>query len=181
VSAIYFDTSVLVPCYVPEVFSAAAEQRVRKEVLPRISDLTVVEFSAALARKVRDKVLTAPQASSAYALFRRHVADGMYRRIALGPARYDEAAELLARVGLRHPLRSLDSIHAAVTLGDGLRLVTADEHLAEAVRAAGGEAELLKVSPQARLRFCCGGGGSCRYRVRRRAAVHKQRDESSPR
>ena len=143
-SLAYLDTSVLVAFYVPETFSAVAERRVRKATARAISDLTVVELAAALARKVCGGVLAPSAARRVQTLFREQVAEGYYSHIPLARRHYDAAAELAMRTAAGQPVRSLDAIHAAVAMVHGLVLVTADKRLASVAQAFGLEVDLVE-------------------------------------
>ena len=54
----YIDTSVLVAYYCPEPISTKAEKAILKADLPTVSHLAEIEFASAIARKVREKLLS---------------------------------------------------------------------------------------------------------------------------
>src|SRR6266516_2554056 len=103
----YVDTSILGAYYCPEPLSAAAEKALRQFKTPVISVLSEVEFCT---------------------LFSNHVAEGFYRRISLNTEHFIKARLLVA--SMDSSLRTLDALHLAAALAEGLTLVTADREFA---------------------------------------------------
>lgn len=131
----YIDTSVLVAFYVPEVLSPVAEDILRSEAGPAISDLTEVEMNSALARKVRQGELSRENAAKVRALFSGHLQAGLYRRLALDRHHFRLARDWISQWDLS--LRSLDGLHLAVASLEDLELVTADKGLAASAESLG--------------------------------------------
>ena len=131
----YFDTSLLVPYYCPEPLSAVAEQTLRGDARPTVSDLVEVELFSALAKKIREKEMSALDAAKSGEQFLAHLQTGMFSRIAIQRRHYETARDLLARFTL--PLRTLDALHLAVANVEGLSLATADENLSRSARSLG--------------------------------------------
>lgn len=128
----YIDTSVLGAYYCPEGLSAAAENALRKVGAPVISLLSEVEFCSLVSRKRRLKELNERQAKQILDLFATHVAEGFYRRLALGTEHFLKARQLLAAdIGSLH---TLDALHLTVALAESLPLMTADRDFAKAAR-----------------------------------------------
>ncbi len=145
----YVDTSVLVAYYLPEPLSAATDRLLRSLPSPALSDLVEVEMQSAIARKVRTGELEATDAARARALFSAHLEAGHFARLALDRAIYRLAADWIRQLPV--PLRSLDSLHLALAFSRGLRLVTADQGMARAARAAYVECLLLTPEDPARV------------------------------
>jgi predicted nucleic acid-binding protein len=54
----YVDTSVLAAYYCPEPLSIMAERTLRRLSSPVISELTLVELTSAISRKIREQTLS---------------------------------------------------------------------------------------------------------------------------
>ena len=126
----YVDTSILGAYYCPEPLSAAAEDALRQFKTPVISVLSEVEFCSLISKKWRLKELKERQAKEILDLFSNHVAEGFYRRISLNTEHFLKARLLVA--SMDSALRTLDALHLAVALAEGLTLVTADREFARA-------------------------------------------------
>ena len=126
----YVDTSILGAYYCPEPLSAAAEKALRQLKTPVISVLSEVEFCSLISKKHRLHELRDRQAKEILDLFSNHVAEGFYRRISLNTDHFIKARLLVA--SMDSSLRTLDALHLAVALSEGLTLVTADRELARA-------------------------------------------------
>jgi predicted nucleic acid-binding protein len=129
----YIDTSVLVAYYLPEPLSARAERLLRRGGMPAISALVEIEFASVLGRKVRARELAVGAARSAQEKFRDHLDDGMYQRLEIGAAHYDQARRWVG--AFNPPLRTLDSLHLAIAADANATLHTADVQLSRAARA----------------------------------------------
>ena len=138
----YIDTSLLVPYYCPEALSRAAELALRGDPQPALSDLVEVEFFSALARKVRARKMSAPDARRAGERFLVHLRAGFYARISPERRHYEAARGWLARLTL--PLRALDALHLALADLEGLRLVTADQDLSRSAKRLGVSVTLFR-------------------------------------
>jgi uncharacterized protein len=141
VLSLYIDTSVIAAYYCPEPLSEAADRLLSSASAPAVSRLTEVELHSAVARKVRMGELDEPAARRVLTAFRSHLEGGYYRRIPLDPGHYDAARDFIATFSV--PLRSLDALHLAVALREGLVLATADAGLEAAARGFGGQVILL--------------------------------------
>jgi predicted nucleic acid-binding protein len=132
---------VLAAYYVPEPLSARAERVLLELDDAAISVLTSAEFCSVLSRRRRERALAAADVQRALELHRSHVRSGALREIALGIAHWNRAQSLLLES--RGPLATLDAVHLATALEEGLEIVTADRRLATAMHAAGGKARLV--------------------------------------
>lgn len=137
----YVDTSVLAAYYCPEPLSLAAEHALRNLSSPMISDLTLVEFSSAISRKVREKTLLRESAARLIAQFETHLADGYYEILSLKTRDYHLAQSWLGQ--LTGTLRTLDALHLAVTQTADVSILTADRRLASEARRLGVSFKLL--------------------------------------
>jgi len=126
----YVDTSILGAYYCPEPLSAAAEKALRQFKTPVISVLSEVEFCSLISKKYRLDELRERQAKEILDLFSNHVAEGFYRRISLNTEHFIKARLLVA--SMDSSLRTLDVLHLAAALAEGLTLVTADREFARA-------------------------------------------------
>lgn len=132
---IYADTSLLLPCYVPEEQSEEAQRIVETADAVAVSDVTVAELYVGLARKLRAGALTRDQMERSRSFFEEHLSQGVYHRVALSPGHV--AVVRAFCVESRTPLRTLDSLHLAVASDLGAAVATFDKRLAEASRAGG--------------------------------------------
>jgi predicted nucleic acid-binding protein len=134
---IYLDTSWLVKLYVDEGDAETVRGIVDSETATLASDLSYVEFHAALARRRREGSLAARTATALRARFRREWPD--FGRVAVSHDVVSRAAVLVGK----HPLRSLDALHLASALvvahgaPEALRFGAGDERLVAAARAEG--------------------------------------------
>jgi predicted nucleic acid-binding protein len=140
----YIDTSVLVAYYLPEPLSERAERGLRRGGTPSISSLVELEFSSVLARKVRARELAPAAARAALEQFRAHQEEGLYRKLEVGAAHYDQARRWVE--AFSPPLRTLDALHLSVAAIAGAALLTADIQLARAARALRLPCRLLRAS-----------------------------------
>ncbi|MBD2182685.1 type II toxin-antitoxin system VapC family toxin [Planktothrix sp. FACHB-1355] len=136
---IYLDTSVIVLFYLPEALSIAILELLAIEEQPALSQL--VEMFSALSRRVRMREISQEQAREIAEQFQIHLDGGFYTRIPLEPIHYQQAREWIARFDTA--LRTLDAIHLAIAAANDLRLVTADETLAEAGNVFGITVQLI--------------------------------------
>lgn len=140
----YIDTSVLAAYYLPEPLSERAERILLRGGTLSISPLVELEFASVLARKVRARELAPGAARSALEQFRAHREEGLYRRLEIGAAHYEQARRWVE--AFRPPLRTLDALHLSVAAAAGAALLTADKQLARAARALRLECRLLRAS-----------------------------------
>ena len=138
---IYIDSSVIAAYYCPEPLSTKAEQIIRAETRPALSDLTEVELFSAVSRKMRSRELSRDAAERIAAQFLAHLDSALYTRIALDRRHYQLARDWLGRFST--PLRSLDALHLAVAHGHSVPVLTADRQLVRAARKLGVRARLV--------------------------------------
>lgn len=133
----YLDTSVLVKLYVREPDSSAVERIVAGERI-LCSELVYAEFWSALLAKERAGVLTAEMRQRVWQLFETHLLDDQVELIEVDGLVVRDAAELMALVFPRVPLRTLDALHlATVAAIDGGPLFTRDQRMIDAARLLG--------------------------------------------
>jgi len=106
--------------YCPEPLSAAAEKALRQFKTPVISVLSEVEFCSLISKKYRLDELRERQAKEVLDLFSNHVAEGFYRRISLNTEHFIKARLLVA--SMDGSLRTLDALHLAAALAEGITL-----------------------------------------------------------
>ncbi len=119
------------PTIAPEPLSPAAESALRDVEAPVISNLTLVEFSSLVSRKRQLKELDARKASQVLSAFNGHVDGGFYGRIPIGAEHFIRARQLVETVTA---LRTLDALHLATALIEGIAILTADSQLASAAK-----------------------------------------------
>ncbi|MSQ71963.1 MAG: PIN domain-containing protein [Betaproteobacteria bacterium] len=140
----YIDTSVLIAYYFPELLSARAERLLRRGGMPAISPLVEIEFASVLGRKVRARELAVGVARFVQERFRDHLDNGMYLRLEIGAAHYEQARRWVE--AFKPPLRTLDALHLSIAAGANATLLTADIQLSRAARALRVSCRLLRVS-----------------------------------
>lgn len=138
----YIDTSVLVAYYSPERFSKKAQKLLQLTESPMISWLTETEFSSAIAKKVRTKMLSIHSAHLLLETFRQHIEEGYFDVLELNYEHYMKAKHWLST--LEHSLTTLDALHLALALEAGTSLITADKLLAKNANRLGVKATLVK-------------------------------------
>lgn len=84
-----------------------------------ISDLSRVEFSSVVARKVRMQEINSKQYAKLMSAFDEDYLSRAYTLIPLNGEVLDEARSLMERLGLQNPLRTLDSIQLACAMRSG--------------------------------------------------------------
>lgn len=136
----YVDTSVLVAYYCPEQGSEAA-QRVLREGQREISALVEVEFSSAIATKVRTGEMPESEADQVVAMFEQHVAAGAYHMLPIHVKQFSLACQWIGRRAV--PLRTLDALHLAIAASESVLLLTADAVLARAAECFGVDCQLV--------------------------------------
>ncbi len=130
----YLDTSVVVKLYTPERDSAECERITQGHKIVS-SELLYTELWSALLAKERAGSLTPEARQRVWEIFEMHLLDDVVELIALNGHVVREAAEMIARVHPRVPLRTLDAIHLATFAGiDVGPLFTRDRRMIEAAR-----------------------------------------------
>ena len=127
----YIDTSVLGAYYCPEPGSKSAEHVLLSVEGPIISILSEVEFCSLVSKKMRRRELTERQGKAILELFGSHVAEGFYGRVALVTEHYIKARQLFAS---SIPLHTLDALHLAIAIAEGVPIVTSDRALTAAAK-----------------------------------------------
>jgi len=140
---VYLDTSVLAAYYCPEATSAKAEKAILRSGLPAISSLVEVEFHSAVARKIREGVLSTTDATRLITQFNLHVESGCYKQLPIEAIHYEMARDWIGQFLM--PLRTLDALHLAVCFAANAKLLTSDVSLAKAAHRFGVLTELLTV------------------------------------
>lgn len=140
----YIDTSVLAAYYCPEPISALAERTLRSLSSPMVSELTLVEFTSAVSRKVREKTLAREEGARILTQFESHLEEGYYLILPVRAVDYRMARSWLTQ--LHGALRTLDALHLAVAQAAGASTLTADRRLAGEAQAIGLPVKLLTIS-----------------------------------
>jgi predicted nucleic acid-binding protein len=138
---LYLDTSVLAALYIPERLSAAATTAVGAAP-PAISALTELEFASVVARRLRERTLSAADGALVLRTFDTHLADGHYKRLPVLAETFVEAGKLL-RAGAA-PLSAPDALHLAIAASHRELLCTADRQLARAATRIGTKVQLIR-------------------------------------
>lgn len=140
---IYVDTSVLAAYYCPEPLSILAERTLRRLSSPLISELTLIELTSAISRKIREQTLTREEGLRILSQIDSHVEEGCYRVLSVRPRDYRVARAWLGQ--LQGTLRTLDTLHLAVAATAEASTLTADTRLASEARALGLPVKLLSI------------------------------------
>ena len=128
---LYFDTSALLPYYRQELASDQVQSLLCSQLQPvLISHLTEVEVASAIARWVRMRELTEPEANRIDSAFREDVDLGRFTRCPLEPAHYRRAVHWISTRRTR--LRTLDALHLACAASRQACLVSEDAVLIDA-------------------------------------------------
>jgi predicted nucleic acid-binding protein len=121
--------------------SLLAERALRSLSSPAISELTVVEFTSAVSRKVRDKTLSREDGVRVLAQFDAHIEGGYYVVLPVRTRDYRVAKSWLGQ--FQGTLRTLDAVHLAVAEAASASMLTADRRLAAEAKALGLQSKLL--------------------------------------
>jgi predicted nucleic acid-binding protein len=139
----YIDTCVLAAYYCPESMSDQAEKILLTIENPIISLLTEVELFSAISKKFRKNELTKKNAQKIVAIYKAHVKEGYYQKIAIKPEHYLYAQDLLE--SLNYSLHSLDALHLAIAASENILLLTSDQNLAKVAKKCQTKSLLLKI------------------------------------
>ncbi len=120
----YFDTSVLVPVYVPEPLTEPALRRFRDDPDIVVSRLTEVEFYSALARKLRTGDMQRLHTQQVANMFARHLESGIYTILQITNEVFTVARDFLQTFSTA--IRTLDAMHLACCASLQVTLLTAD-------------------------------------------------------
>jgi predicted nucleic acid-binding protein len=142
-SFFYLDSSVVVKHYVDEAGSAWVRSLMTKTGnTAGLSEIAIVEVSAALAMSVRMGKLRKALERAAYEAFHTDIAAGVYQLLAVARSTIDEAAALAQA----HPLKGYDALHVATGLQAARNLadqeitlvfVSGDDQMLRAAEAEG--------------------------------------------
>jgi uncharacterized protein len=133
--SLYFDASVLVALFVIDPSSAKAEAfLIASQDVFAVSDFAAAEFSSAMARRVRMRLLTLDEATRAFANFDSWITGTADWRETI-PADIATANRILRRLTVN--LRTPDALHIAIAGRLNATLVTFDNSMATAGRALG--------------------------------------------
>ena len=138
---VYIDTSVLVAYYCPEKISDQVEKILVETSIPAISQLTDVELTSALARKIREKTLSKEDGKAVLAIFQTQIDEKSYTYLPIQPKHFSTAMGWIAEFNT--PLRTLDALHLAIASKNKAPLLTANKKLAESAKKLGVEVTLI--------------------------------------
>lgn len=141
-SAIYLDTSAVLPYYREEAVSDTVQALLISLTVPALqTPLSKVEFASALARWVRMRELTETQATDIETAFQQDLAAGCFRVIPMTVRNFQQAERwLLSR---QTSLRTLDALHLASAHTLDAQFVTCDSGLARSADLLGIPCKLL--------------------------------------
>ena len=127
----------MVKLFVPEPESDEFNRRVEGRTDLLLSDLTITETAAALARRLREGALSREIARRVLHAILERVNDGAYDRVELTRDVHRHAERLLLSL-VDVPLRAADALHLALaTSARAGSLASFDARLAAAARATG--------------------------------------------
>ena len=141
---IYFDTSVVVAYYCPEVISNEVEAIIVHSKPPVISSLTEVEMCSAISRKVRENHLSEIDANRILSKFQFHIQHQLYYCLSVQEDHYQKAKSWISQ--FKKSLRTLDALHLALVSYKEMTLCTADIQLANAAEYFGVDVQFIKNS-----------------------------------
>lgn len=133
--SIYLDVNVLVALFVVDPLNARADKAMRglhDDLI--VSNLSIAEFSAVIARRVRTRDLSGSEARTAFTQFDAWCAD--YAR-AMEMDGSDVATAIVWMRRLDLPLRTPDALHIAIAQRTGCKLLTFDRTMAKVARMLG--------------------------------------------
>lgn len=114
---IYVDTSALAKLYHQEVGSAEVDRLALESAgACFVSRLGVLELNSVFAGKVRTGFISVSESQLLWRRFRGDLRRRRFRAVSLRVRHYEMAEQLLHAWGATHGLRTLDSLHLAVTL-----------------------------------------------------------------
>ena len=132
---LYCDTSALLKLYLPEPGSEEFNEVIegRDDVL--VSDLAVTEIISAVARRLRQRVLTREAARRLQHAILGRLDEGVYQRVELTRDVHRRAEHFLLSLP-ETPLRAADALHLALaTSARAASLASFDARLVAAARA----------------------------------------------
>lgn len=146
---IYLDSSALVKNYFPERGSNEVTDWIHRASNLWISEITLLEVTSALARKVRDEELTREEFNGMVGRFATDVANARFRLIHLDEKVKSGAQNLLETYGIMGKLRTLDALQLASAMQiaeppGAPVMITADEDLYAAAKFTGLKAIIIR-------------------------------------
>lgn len=138
----FLDTSALIKYFVEETGTEEIKRLIESEMLLWVSELATVEGVSALAKKVRNREISAGEF---YGLLYELLAffdSGRCEIIPLDDAEKERARTILSTWALSHSLSSLDALHLAAAVRaregiDPMEFYSADRRLLAAAQAQG--------------------------------------------
>lgn len=111
----FFDTSALVKRYHRELGTDVIDAAFgEKDATMMISDIAVIEFYSAFAKKVRTRDITEEDFQETMNALAENIQSGAIQLTFFGDSEKKEAALLITKYGLSRNLRTLDAIQLAV-------------------------------------------------------------------
>jgi predicted nucleic acid-binding protein len=110
---IYFDTSALAKWYLNEPKSDEVEEYIRRCGPVAISEITIVEMRALLARRRREKSIDAHMESQVFGVFREDIRQGFLNCRTLPSGLAESSINLLSMMP-DIPLKTLDTLHLVI-------------------------------------------------------------------
>ncbi len=138
---VYFGKSILVAYYCPEKISHPVEKILIKTKRPAISQLTEVELSSAVSRKIRENELSKDDGNRILSVFQSHKDKNGFVFLPIQPKHYSMAMEWISAFDT--PLRTLDALHLAVAHINKISLLAADIKFFDSAKLLGVEASLV--------------------------------------
>jgi uncharacterized protein len=141
-NGLYLDASAFVPLHVDDALSSQARALLRswtRQVI--VSDLTMAEFSSAIARRFRTLELTKAEAGKCISN-----GDAWTSRFAnpVEMTGHDLKQATAWIQSLELPLRTPDALHLAIVMRLGARLITFDRQMAQSATSLGIEVLLAE-------------------------------------
>lgn len=139
---IYLDTSVLLPFYRNEILSEQIQAFLNlNHESVTISELTLIEFSCALARWTRTKELSEHHAAIIEKALNTDISNNCFTVKPLNSIVYKQARAWLTQ--RKTSLKAFDALHLATSFNLNAKLITADRVLASAANAFEVPSELI--------------------------------------
>ena len=114
-AAYFFGSSALAKLYHRETGSSLVEELARNPVHRiLISRLAVVEMHSVFALKVRSRAIDADDATALRRRFLADIRSGNFGVLALAPAHYERAEQIIASYGFHKGIRTLDALQLSV-------------------------------------------------------------------
>ncbi len=126
----YIDTSCLGSYYLDEIHTQKVQSILLRDEFPIVSSLTDVEFHSMLNKKLRINQLTPEQQKKVIEKFNEHLRAGLFVMLPLTETVFHTARWVLSKT--EQPLRTLDSLHLALSITNQLSLFSTDRLLLDA-------------------------------------------------